>query len=190
MLLPSLPALLLVDIQQGFDEVDYWGGRRNNPDAEENAGHLLEAWRKTGLPLYHVKHNSIHPASPLVREKPGNAFHEAVQPLPEEKVIEKRVNSAFIGTNFEALLRAAGINTLLIAGMTTDHCISTTVRMAGNLEFKTFLVADACATFDKKGLKGEHFSADLIHETALASLQGEFAEVIDMEKAMALIASL
>jgi hypothetical protein len=51
--------------------------------------------------------------------------------------------------------------------------------MAGNLGFDTWLVADATATFNKKGLNGEYFPAELIHRTALASLQNEFATVVD-----------
>ena len=50
--------------------------------------------------------------------------------------------------------------------------------MAGNLGYETFLVAAAMATFDKKGINGQIFPAELIHQTALASLDKEFATVI------------
>jgi len=173
-----LPALLLVDIQQGFDDIAYWGGRRNHPDAEEKAGQLLGFWRDKGWPLFHAKHNSTHPASPLVKGKPGNAIHPAVKPIEGELVFEKSVNSAFIGTGLEDELRKTGTETVVIAGMTTEHCVSTTVRMAANLGFETWLVEDATATFDKVNAAGKRFSAELIHEVELACLEGEFAELI------------
>jgi nicotinamidase-related amidase len=88
------------------------------------------------------------------------------------------VNSAFIGTNLKELLDNEKITKLVIVGLTTDHCVSTTARMAGNFGFDTFLVSDATATFNKKGIDGQNFSAELIHETALASLNGEFATVV------------
>lgn len=50
--------------------------------------------------------------------------------------------------------------------------------MAGNFGFDTFVVSDATATFNKKGLEGQNYSAELIHETALASLNNEFATVV------------
>lgn len=172
------PALVLVDIQKGFGNIDYWGGERNNPDAEINAGELLHVWRENKLPVFHIQHCSSNPVSPLHAANAGNAFHDSVTPLPGEVIITKNVNSAFIGTNLQEVLERDRIKTLVIAGLTTDHCISTTTRMAGNLGFETLLVADATAAFNKKGVSGENFPAALIHETALASLQQEFATIV------------
>ncbi|WP_046246469.1 cysteine hydrolase family protein [Hymenobacter terrenus] len=174
----SSPALLLIDIQQAFDDVAYWGGERNNPDAERNAAELLAYWRANQLPVFHVQHSSTNPSSRLAPGQPGHDFKDEVRPLPDEPVIGKNVNSAFIGTDLKERLDAQHLTTLVIAGLTTDHCVSTTTRMAGNLGFDTFLVADACATFARKGVGTEVFSAELIHQTALASLNEEFATVL------------
>lgn len=168
----------MVDIQKGFGYIDYWGGERNNPDAEVKAGELLSIWRKYQLPVFHIQHCSSNPASPLHETNTGNAFNELVAPIKDEPVIRKNVNSAFIGTNLQAILERDSITTLVIAGLTTDHCISTTTRMAGNLGFETLLVADATATFNKKGMNGENYPAALIHEMALASLNEEFATIV------------
>jgi nicotinamidase-related amidase len=183
-------ALLLVDIQQGLQDDPYWGGARNNPDAENRAGQLLTFWRTRGWPVYHVKHNSTNPASPLVKGKPGNAIQKVVAPIPGEPLFEKTVNSAFIGTGLEDHLRAAGTEQLVIVGLTTDHCISTTVRMAGNLGFTTWVVEDATATFGKVGPDGTPYPAQLIHDTAMASLHGEFATVVKIEELLAKISEM
>jgi len=172
------PALILVDIQKAFDDIEYWGGQRNNPDAEKNAGELLKLWRRHELPVFHIQHCSSNPGSLLHESKQGNEFKDLVKPIDNEPIIKKNVNSAFIGTSLEAQLRDLMITQLVIVGLTTDHCVSTTTRMAGNLGFDTFLVADATATFNKKGLGGQIFSAELIHETALASLNVEFARIV------------
>lgn len=99
-------------------------------------------------------------------------------PVNGEQVIKKNVNSAFIGTNLKEQLDNANISKLVIVGLTTDHYVSTTTRMAGNYGYETFVVSDAIATFNKKGLEGQNFTAELMHETALASLNGEFATVV------------
>src|SRR5258708_9450043 len=175
------PALILVDIQKGFDDIAYWGGQRNNPNAENNAGELLKLWRKNNLPIFHIKHCSTIPTSLLNETNDGNEFQEVVKPIDGEQVIKKNVNSAFIGTNLKEQLDNAKISKLVIVGLTTDHYISTTTRMAGNLGFETFHVSDATATFNKKGIDGQNFSAELIHETALASLNNEFASIVTTE---------
>ena len=172
------PALILVDIQKGFDNIAYWGGERNNPGAELRASELLELWRTHRLPVFHIRHCSTIPTSLLHESNAGNEFNDLVTPLEGEPIIKKRVNSAFIGTDLQAQLDNAHITTLVIVGLTTDHCISTTTRMAGNLGYETLLVADATATFNKKGPDGQNYPAQLIHETALASLHNEFATIV------------
>ena len=175
------PALILIDIQKGFNDVAYWGGDRNNVDAEEKASEILEIWRAKSLPIFHVQHCSSNPNSILNETNPGNQFQDVVKPLEGETIIKKNVNSAFIGTNLKELIDNAKIKNLVIVGLTTDHCVSTTTRMAGNFGYTVYLVSDATATFNKKGLNGEEFSAELIHQTALASLNEEFAQVVSSE---------
>ena len=96
----------------------------------------------------------------------------------EKLVFEKNVNSAFIGTDLETTLKKNKITTLIIAGLTVEHCISTSVRMASNLGFKTYLVEDATAAFSKRNRKGEFISAEQVFEVAIANLNEEFADII------------
>ncbi len=175
-------ALLLIDLQKGFEDIEYWGGGRNNLGAEENAAEILKVWRENNLPLFHIKHCSKNLDSPLAEGNPGNDFLELTKPTEGEIVIKKNVNSAFIGTNLKELLDEKKISKLVIVGLTTDHCISTTTRMAGNFGYETYLIEDATATFNKIGFNGEKFSAQLIHDTALASLHEEFATVLITDK--------
>jgi nicotinamidase-related amidase len=88
------------------------------------------------------------------------------------------VNSAFIGTDLEARLRAAGIRTAVICGATTNQCVETTTRMAGNLGFDAWLVRDATWTFDRTGPDGDEHSAEDIHAMTLANLNDEFARIV------------
>lgn len=172
-------ALLSIDVQKGFDE-PIWG-KRNNPEAESNIALLLSEWRKNGLPIIHIQHCSVEPNSPLRPELPGNEFKEEVKPCSGEKVFSKTVNSAFIGTELEKYLRDNDIRSLVVTGLTTDHCVSTSTRMAGNLGFTVILVSDATATFDRVGHDDVHYSADEIHKIHLASLNREFCAVRSTE---------
>ena len=169
-------ALILIDVQKGFDDPSW--GRRNNPDAEQKMSTLLAEWRKHERPVVHVQHCSEEPDSPLRPDQPGCAIRDEVAPADGEAHFTKSVNSAFIGTSLESYLRERGITSLVMVGLTTDHCVSTTTRMAGNLGFDVTLVSDATATFDREGPDGTLHSADSIHAIHLASLNGEFCVVM------------
>lgn len=175
--LPRSAALIVVDVQQAF--LDQRWGERNNPHAESNVARLLAAWRNSGRPIRHVVHDSLEPESLLRPDSPGNAIQVAAAPQPSEPVYRKHVNSAFIGTTLERDLRQDGIDTLVIVGLTTNHCISTTARMAGNLGFTTFVVSDATASFARAALDGTLRSAEAVHSSALSDLHQEFATVLD-----------
>jgi nicotinamidase-related amidase len=170
------PALLVIDVQKGFDD-PAWGAR-NNPDAEANIAHLIAAWRERGALVIHIHHDSPHPAGRLRSDKAGHEAKPEARPADGEQIYKKHVNSAFIGTSLEADLRARGISALVIIGLTTNHCVSTTARMAGNLGFETFVVSDATATFDRANLDGTIRPAEQVHQAALSDLQGEFAQIV------------
>ncbi|MBI2027145.1 MAG: cysteine hydrolase [Deltaproteobacteria bacterium] len=171
-------ALLLIDVQKGFRDPSW--GKRNNPKAEDNMKLLLEAFRSKRLPIIHIQHLSCEKDSPLRPGQEGIEFMEGFEPMAGEKVFQKSVNSAFIGTDLESCLRKEALQNLVIVGLTTDHCISTTVRMASNLGFTVYLVADATATFERKSLS-LCYSPELVHEVNLASLHREFATVTTAE---------
>lgn len=167
-------------MQIGFDS-PYWG-TRNNPNLEKNVKKILEHWRKQSLPVIHIKHCSTEEASSLREDNAGNEFKAECKPLENEIIFKKSVNSAFIGTSLEQHLKENNFHKLTIVGLTTDHCISTTTRMAGNLGFDVTLISDATATFDRAGPNNTHYSADEIHNIHLASLDREFCEVVTTQE--------
>lgn len=175
--LSARAALVIVDVQVGFDD-PVWGAR-NNRMAELNASRLLAFWRQTRRPVFHIRHDSRDPASPLRPMQRGNAIKPEVAPRAGEKLLTKHVNSAFIGTTLEADLRAGKCDQVVLVGLTTNHCVSTTARMAANLGFVTVVVSDATATFARRALDGRLRPAEQVHADALSDLKGEFATILE-----------
>ncbi|WP_232700045.1 cysteine hydrolase family protein [Brevibacillus daliensis] len=180
------PALIIIDVQKGFED-EKWG-ERNNHDAEQKIFELLTLWRQKEYPIIHIQHLSQNPSSCFYPSHPGVVFQEIVQPLPHEIVIQKNVNSAFIGTNLEEYLHSNDIQEVVIVGMTTPHCVSTTTRMSGNLGFTTYLVSDATAAFGLQGFNGKYLNPDVVHEVTLGALHNEFATVLPMQDLLPLLA--
>lgn len=182
---PARTALIVVDVQRAFDQWEAAGKRRNNPDAVARIADLLAAFRAQAAPVIHIRHEGMRPGSSFLPGGAGYAVKDEARERPGEPVIVKRVNSAFIGTDLEARLRAAGITRLMICGATTNHCVETTTRMAGNLGFDAWLVRDATWTFDRVGPDGDVHRAEDIHAMTLANLNGEFARIVPASEAIA-----
>ncbi|MEE2526048.1 cysteine hydrolase family protein [Hyphobacterium sp. HN65] len=181
--------VLPVDIQKGLDEYAYWGGERSNPAFEANVARLLAAARQMGHEIIHIRHDSTNPKSPLRPGQPGNEFKAQAAPMEGEPVIAKSVNSAFIGTDLEQCLHDLAADHLVIFGLTAEHCVSTTTRMAGNLGFRVSLVGDATAAFPTVTPDGEAIDAETHHRVHLAALHREFATVITTDEAVSLLSA-
>jgi nicotinamidase-related amidase len=177
-----LPTLIVIDTQQAFEDGSW--GERNNPDMERRLATALDAWRERGAPIVHVRHQSPDPDGRFIPGTPGFDYKPEAMPREGEPEITKTVNNAFVGTDLEERLRADGAEVVAVAGLTTDHCCSTTARMASDLGFETWVLEDALATHERVAPDGSPIPAETMHRTELASLSGEFAEVLDVAAAV------
>lgn len=171
------PALIVVDVQRGFDDAGHWG-KRDNPDCEANIASLLAHWTERSWPIVFVRHDSTNPASALAVGTSGNEFKDVISGEPD-LLVSKTVNSSFHGTpDLHAWLQSKGIEEVVICGITTNHCCETTARVAGNLGYDTYFVIDATHTFDRPALDGSMLPAALLSAVTAANLHDEFASVV------------
>ena len=171
--------LLPVDMQQAFDGPSW--PRRWNGAVDRNGQAILAAWRSRGLPIIHVKHDSVEPGSTLAPGQPGNSFRPGFKPHDGEPIVSKSVNSAFIGTDLDPRLKRLGVRKIVVFGITTDMCVSTTVRTGANLGYEMILVEDACDCFDLPDGQGGTIPARTSHQVHVATLGFEFAKVLTTE---------
>jgi nicotinamidase-related amidase len=183
MRIPRDTVLLVVDVQQAIDDPCF--GPRNNPGAEANIAALLASWRAAGFPVVHVRHDSVEPRSPYRPGQPGHGFKPEALPLEGERVVPKQTNSAFVGTDLEAVLTEIGCTTLVACGVLTSNSLEATVRHAGNLGYRVFVPQDACWAVDKRDLTGRLWPAGDVHALSLAHLEGEYAKVVDTATTLA-----
>jgi nicotinamidase-related amidase len=152
-------ALLLIDIQNFY----FPGGKSELVEpvkAAENAAKILKEFRKEGMPVIHVRHNS----------EPGGEINKLVEPLQGEKIISKSAVNSFVGTDLLDYLRAENISTLVICGMQTHMCVEAAIRAASDLGFSCILIKDACTTkdlmFDDRVIKAKD-----VHYSTLSTLR-------------------
>ena len=170
------PALVVIDVQRGFDDAAFWG-ERNNPGCEENIAALIAHWRERSWPVVFVRHDSENPDSPLFPGSEGNGFKQIVTGEPD-LLVSKSVNSSFYGTpDLHAWLGDHAITSIAICGITTNHCCETTARMGGNLGYDVTFIIDATHTFDRAAPDGGLASAAELSRVTATNLQGEFATV-------------
>lgn len=165
------PALVLIDLQLAIDDPSW--GPRNNPQAESNARKLLDLWREKRWPLFHVRHDSTTPGSTYAPGQPLHEFKPETAPLPGETVLGKTTCNAFASTVLVELLDGADT---YFCGVITNNSVESTVRAAGDLGVKAYLVEDACFTVAKG-----RWSADEVHAMSLANLDGEYCTVVTTE---------
>jgi len=176
-------ALVVVDVQRGFDEPGW--GPRNNPASEGNMATLIEAWRERGQPIVYVRHDSSEEGSPFTPGQPGNDFQDFLAGEPDLLVV-KSVNSAFHGEpDLAEWLRGEGIEQIVICGIQTNMCCETTARVAANLDFDMTFVLDATHTYDLSDRNGGTITADELARVTASNLDPEFGRVVDTREAVA-----
>lgn len=179
--LPKAPArldrsaLVLVDCQNTYRE-----GVMKLHEVEPalaEAARLLDAARRLGRPVFHIQHDA-GPGSPYDIRSEIGALAAPVAPSAGEPVIVKNYPNAFVGTDLEQQLRAAGVESIVLAGFMTHMCINSTARGAFNLGFQPTVVAAATATRDLPAADGGTVSAAALQAASLAALADLFAVVV------------
>jgi len=180
------PALLVVDFVRAYLEPGsplYAGVE----DARAAAARLLAAARAAGIPVMHTN-VAYEPGGAdggvFFRKLPAlasfergrhpelAAFAEGLEPRPGEPVFTKQYASAFFGTQLAETLRAAGVDTLLIAGLSTSGCVRASAVDACQHGFVPLVVREAV---------GDRHPAP--HEASLFDLQAKYAEVVSLAEA-------
>ncbi|GAA1994697.1 cysteine hydrolase family protein [Microbacterium pumilum] len=175
-------ALIVIDMQRAFDDLDFWGAT-TNPDCEANVAGLAATWASAGEPIVVVRHDSVSAGSPLHPSNPGNALVDPVAAIDPALFVTKNVNSAFYGDpDLHAWLTERAIGELVLCGIQTNMCVETTARMAGNLGYEVTVVLDATRTFDLQAdVAGlgivTRTAAELMATTALDLQAGGFARI-------------
>jgi nicotinamidase-related amidase len=110
----------------------------------------------------------------LIRGEPGWAIIPELAPLPGEPIIDKAGKGAFFATDLDLILRGRGIGNIVMAGITTDVCVHSTMREANDRGYECLLLGDCCGATVKEN-----------HEAALRTIQiggGIFGAVSDSQR--------
>jgi nicotinamidase-related amidase len=169
---PDRTALMIVDMQVDFALPEGLSGRWGQdlstvPAALAAAERLVEAARAAGAPVVFVGLFTTEESDSAVWDErsrrrgldpdegpalcransPGSAFVDP-RPAPGDPIFRKTRYSPFWDTDIDAWLKAKGVDTLVLAGLTTECCVDSTARDAFNHDYHVFVAADACAAYE------------------------------------------
>ncbi|TAG27671.1 MAG: cysteine hydrolase [Burkholderiales bacterium] len=173
---PKHTALLMIDMQRDFIEHGGFGESLGNDvrylqSIVPTAQALLQWAREVGITVVHTKEchrpdlSDLPPAKKnrgnpslrigdpgpmgrlLIDGEPGSDFIEALQPMPQELVIAKPGKGAFYNTGLHEQLVQRGITSLIVAGVTTEVCVQTSMREANDRGYECLLITDATASY-------------------------------------------
>ena len=178
-------ALLVIDVQMALAHDDANGAERSCPQAEQNIGSLLAAFRERGDTVVHIHHHGLDPSDAFHADAPGAPVQPVAAPIAGEAVYVKHVSSAFAGSTLERDLRSAGVERVVTCGATANHCVESATRAASDLGFETIYAADAVWAYAVTGPDGVEHAAEQVHSTSLSTVQGEFATVLPTAQILA-----
>jgi nicotinamidase-related amidase len=164
-------ALVIIDVQKGMWSPGF--APYDGDGVVARIAALIAKARAASVPVLYVQHHGKdEPNHPFKPGLPGYPFHDAIAPQPGDDVTVKTRSSAFHGTDFDAKLKKAGIDHLVITGMQSEYCVDSAVRGAYERGYKVTLVGDAHSTGDTRVAKAKDIIA-IQNDT----LGGDFAAV-------------
>jgi nicotinamidase-related amidase len=177
-------ALIVVDVQRGFDDAGFWGPR-NNTACEGKVSALIAAWRASNQPIVFVRHHWDEDGSPLRSDEAGSEFKDVVEGRPD-LLVTKTVHSAFHGTpDLHDWLGKHEIDKLVICGIQTNMCCETTARVGSDLGYEVGFAIDATHAFDQDDHDGGTVTADELARVTASNLDPEFGRVLTAAEAIA-----
>ena len=139
---------------------------------------LLKRARKAGAPVIHVRHLG-RPGGLFDPDAPRGAIADEVKPAAGETVVGKKLPNAFAGTELHNVLAATGKLNIVVCGFMTHMCVSSTVRAALDLGYRSIVPAAATATRDlPDAVTGATIPAAAIQAASLTALSDRFATVV------------
>ncbi|WP_218919573.1 isochorismatase family protein [Pandoraea vervacti] len=181
---PKRTALVVIDFQN-----EYFTGRMPIPDgalALANTQRLLALADRTGMPVFQIQH--IAPGGAAVFALDGKTvdFAPGATPRARDTVLQKTSVSVFASTDLNARLKAARVDTLLIAGLMTHACVAGAARDAVPLGYRVVVASDASATRDIVRADGSRVGHAALHRAALAEIEDTFGDVMTTDRVLAL----
>jgi len=190
---PRWAALLVVDVQNDFTSPRGSAAQRGEDVAAAQAMvprlvRLIEEARRVSLPVIYVRttHSEWTDTPSWIYRKSqqsnlntcregswGAEFYEGISPLADERVVIKHRYSAFINTDLNTVLRAKGVESVLVTGVATNVCVETTARDAYMFDYYVTMVEDCSAAYEPK-----------LHQGTLENIRRHFGLVASSEEIM------